>query len=58
YRRAPRDGAAWLNPGCRSRVIRGGAWASSPVQTRSAWRQSGDVNQTSARVGFRIAREI
>ncbi len=58
YRRAPRDGAAWLNPGCRSRVIRGGSWASSPVQTRSAWRQSGDVNMTSARVGFRVAREI
>src|SRR3546814_5838003 len=28
YRRAPTDGAAWLNPGCRTRVVRGGSWAS------------------------------
>ena len=58
YRRAPRDGAAWLNPGCRSRVVRGGSWASSPAQTRSAWRQESDANVTSARIGFRVVREI
>ena len=38
YRRAPTDGEAWVNPGCRTRVMRGGSWASSPAQTRSAWR--------------------
>ncbi|WP_432277856.1 SUMF1/EgtB/PvdO family nonheme iron enzyme [Lysobacter stagni] len=58
FRRAPRDGAAWLNPGCRSKVVRGGSWASSPEHTRSAWRQSNDANATSARVGFRVVREI
>lgn len=58
YRRAPRDGAAWINPGCRSRVMRGGSWASSPEETRSAWRQGADVNTTSARIGFRVVREI
>ena len=58
FRRAPRDGAAWLNPGCRSRVVRGGSWASSPAQTRSAWRQGSDANTTSARIGFRVVREI
>ncbi|MFC3552164.1 SUMF1/EgtB/PvdO family nonheme iron enzyme [Lysobacter cavernae] len=58
YRRAPRDGAAWLNPGCRSRVIRGGSWASSPAQTRSSWRLGNDADTTSARVGFRVVREI
>jgi formylglycine-generating enzyme required for sulfatase activity len=58
YRRAPRDGHAWVNPGCRSRVVRGGAWASSPAQTRSAWRLSVDANTTNARVGFRVVREI
>lgn len=58
FRRAPRDGAAWLNPGCRSRVVRGGSWASSPAQTRSAWRQGNDGNLTSARIGFRVVREI
>lgn len=58
FRRAPRDGAAWLNPGCRSKVVRGGSWASSPEHTRSAWRQGNDANATSARVGFRVVRDI
>ncbi len=58
YRRAPDDGAAWLNPGCRMGVIRGGSWASSPAQTRSAWRAPLDAEATNARIGFRVVREI
>lgn len=58
YRRAPAGGAAWFNPGCRSRVIRGGSWASSPVQARAAWRSSSNSDMTSARTGFRVARGI
>jgi formylglycine-generating enzyme required for sulfatase activity len=58
YRRAPRDGAAWLNPGCRSKVVRGGSWASSPEELRSAWRQGSDANNTTARIGFRVVRDI
>ncbi|TWI11897.1 formylglycine-generating enzyme family protein [Aerolutibacter ruishenii] len=58
YRRAPDDGQAWVNPGCRAAVVRGGSWASSPAQTRSAWRLGSDRNTTNARVGFRVAREI
>nr|WP_242107220.1 formylglycine-generating enzyme family protein [Luteimonas aquatica] len=58
YRRAPKDGAAWVNPGCRTRVIRGGSWASSPEQTRSAWRAPAGVDNTNARVGFRVVRDI
>lgn len=58
YRRAPADGASWFNPGCRSRVIRGGSWASSPVQARAAWRASSDSDMTNARVGFRVVRGI
>lgn len=58
YRRAPADGAAWFNPGCRARVIRGGVWSGSPAQTRSAWRASMDSDMTSARVGFRVVRGI
>ena len=58
YRRAPRDGRPWVNPGCRNQVIRGGSWASSPAQTRAAWRQGADINHTSARVGFRVVRDI
>lgn len=58
YRRAPEDGEAWLNPGCRVRVMRGGAWASSPGQTRSAWRAPTRVDTTNARLGFRVARDL
>lgn len=58
YRRAPADGAAWYNPGCRQRVVRGGSWATSPEQTRAAWRLSQDSDMTSARIGFRLARGI
>ena len=58
YRRAPNDGGAWVNPGCRSRVVRGGAWASAPEQTRSAWRAPAGVDTTNARIGFRVVREL
>ncbi|WP_164275572.1 formylglycine-generating enzyme family protein [Stenotrophomonas sp. B1-1] len=58
YRRAPSDGVAWYNPGCRSRVIRGGNWANAPEQTRAAWRQSQDSDTTNARIGFRLVRGI
>nr|WP_246189346.1 formylglycine-generating enzyme family protein [Pseudoxanthomonas kalamensis] len=58
YRRAPADGRAWFNPGCRARVVRGGSWSSGPVQTRAAWRSSVDSDMTSARIGFRVVRGI
>jgi len=58
YRRAPSDGTAWLNPGCRTRVVRGGSWASAPVQTRSSWRAPAGVDSTNGRIGFRVVREI
>jgi formylglycine-generating enzyme required for sulfatase activity len=58
YRRAPAGGATWFNPGCRSRVVRGGSWASSPVQARAAWRSSSNSDMTSARTGFRVVRGI
>lgn len=58
YRRAPQDGSAWVNPGCRDQVIRGGSWASSPSQTRSAWRAPASVDTTNARLGFRVVRDL
>lgn len=58
YRRAPADGDAWVNPGCRTRVMRGGAWASAPAQTRSAWRAPADADTTNARLGFRVVRDL
>lgn len=58
YRRAPDDGAAWVNPGCASSVVRGGSWASSPEQTRSTWRAAVGVETANARIGFRVVRDI
>jgi formylglycine-generating enzyme required for sulfatase activity len=58
YVRAPDDGSAWLNPGCVAHVLRGGSWGSSPEQVDSAYRQGADGNVRSARVGFRVARDL
>ena len=58
YLRAPADGSAWVNPGCNLRVVRGGFWASSPNQARSAYRNSAKPDHRGARVGFRIARDL
>jgi formylglycine-generating enzyme required for sulfatase activity len=58
YLRAPTDGAAWVNPGCKLRVVRGGYWASSPDHSRSAFRISAFPDRHDARIGFRIARDL
>ncbi len=58
YVRAPRDSAAWVNPGCERRVVRGGSWGSDPDQVRSAFRIAAAPDTRSARVGFRIARDL
>jgi formylglycine-generating enzyme required for sulfatase activity len=58
YRRAPANGEAWSNPGCRTRVVRGGSWSSGPAQCRSAWRTPAPVDTTNAHIGFRLVREI
>jgi formylglycine-generating enzyme required for sulfatase activity len=58
YVRAPNDGSAWINPGCRSHVVRGGSWGSSPDQVDSAYRQGANGDLRSGRVGFRVVREL
>lgn len=58
FQRAPTDGTAWVNPGCNRRVIRGGSWASSPDQARSAFRLTASPTTTNARLGFRVARDL
>jgi len=58
YLRAPGDGSAWVNPGCRNQVIRGGSWASAPAQTRASWRAPAPVDTTNARLGFRVVRVL
>lgn len=58
YKRAPTDGSAWINPGCKQRVVRGASWASALEQARSAFRQAADAQSTGARTGFRVVREL
>jgi formylglycine-generating enzyme required for sulfatase activity len=58
YVRAPRESSAWINPGCDRRVVRGGSWGSDPDQVRSAFRIAAASDTRSARVGFRIARDL
>lgn len=58
YKRAPDDASPWINPGCKSRVIRGASWASAPDQARSAFRLGAAPRTTHARLGFRVARDL
>ncbi len=58
YQRAPADGSAWVNAGCPQRVVRGASWASSLDQARSAYRLGADADTTTARLGFRVVREL
>lgn len=58
YRRAPTKGESWVNPGCRTRVLRGGAWSSAPAQARAAWRSRAEADSTNALTGFRVVREL
>jgi formylglycine-generating enzyme required for sulfatase activity len=58
YTRAPVDGSAWTNPGCARRVVRGGYWAGSPEQARSAARLFAAADLHGSRVGFRVARDL
>jgi len=58
YQRAPTDGSAWINPGCPQRVVRGANWGSSLDQARSASRLPMDADSTTARLGFRLVREL
>ncbi|MBC7657018.1 MAG: formylglycine-generating enzyme family protein [Frankiaceae bacterium] len=58
YQRAPVDGSAWVNPGCPQRVARGASWGSSLDQARSASRLPMAVDTTTARLGFRVVREL
>jgi formylglycine-generating enzyme required for sulfatase activity len=58
YQRAPDDGSAWVNPGCPRRVARGASWSSALDFARSAARQAMHEDTTSARLGFRVVREL
>jgi formylglycine-generating enzyme required for sulfatase activity len=58
FNRAPRDGSAWVNPGCGRKVYRGSSWASAPEHSRSAFRSDAAPETTHGRLGFRVARPV
>lgn len=58
YRRAPANGEAWVNPGCKKRVVRGSAWLSSAEQSRASFRMPMDADAGNARLGFRVIRDL
>lgn len=58
YIKAPTDGSAWVNPGCKRRVVRGGYWASAPEQSRAAYRFPVSADSHGPVIGFRIARDL
>ena len=58
YIKAPTDGSAWVNRGCKRRVVRGGYWASAPEQSRAAYRFPVNADSHGPVIGFRIARDL
>lgn len=58
YQRAPVDGSAWVNPGCKMGVTRGASWASSLNEARTGFRAATLLKTTNARIGFRVVREL
>jgi formylglycine-generating enzyme required for sulfatase activity len=58
YAQAPKSLNAWINQGCELFVVRGGSWGSPPSEARSAARQALAERNRSARVGFRVVREL
>lgn len=55
---APVDGSAVADGDCGKRVVRGGAWNSSPVDMRTANRSRIDSGVSASYMGVRMAAEI
>jgi len=58
YYNAPADGSAWVDLGCKLRVVRGGYWASVPEQSRAAFRVAGEPGAPGPVAGIRVARDL
>lgn len=58
YSENPTDGSALIVNNCSRRVLRGGAWSSSPRNLRSAERFKDNPSERDSRIGFRVARTL
>jgi formylglycine-generating enzyme required for sulfatase activity len=58
YQGAPADGSVWPGGDVSQRVLRGGAWDSSPDVLRSAYRHRHLFILRASNVGFRVARTL
>lgn len=58
YQRAPVNGTAWVNPGCKTGVTRGASWASSLNEARVSFRAPTLLKTHNARIGFRVVRSL
>jgi len=58
YSQAPKDGSAWIVPGCSSHVVRGGSWYGRPADRPLRLpRRDATVNRNSS-LGFRVVRML
>jgi formylglycine-generating enzyme required for sulfatase activity len=58
YDGSPRDGTAWIEGDCSSRVVRGGAWSGGPQDLRSANRGGITSDEGYVALGFRVGRTL
>ncbi|MEJ1400203.1 MAG: SUMF1/EgtB/PvdO family nonheme iron enzyme [Candidatus Sedimenticola sp. (ex Thyasira tokunagai)] len=58
YQGAPVDGSAWVDAGCRERVVRGGAFNKPGDSLRTTKRGHHDADAKLFVVGFRLARDL
>lgn len=56
FKGAPNDGAAWEEPACRVRVIRGGSWREGAAYMVASTRFKYDAGVRQSQNGFRVAR--
>ncbi len=54
YKKAPRNGSAWLAGSCDRRVVRGGSWVDGAVSLRSANRARNTRTNRGNTFGFRL----
>jgi formylglycine-generating enzyme required for sulfatase activity len=58
YKKAPNDGKAWVNNrNSKLRVIRGGSWADTFENCRSASRNKAQIHEQGSYLGFRVVCE-